>query len=107
MSAAVETRPQGGQGAWYNVNFPYCAPSDVTGARVVPTQRFDRSPMRYFPSDNPGKFFIAIPQTPTPFDPANDFFQLLHGNAITVTPMRLQASDVDHAAAIDGKITHR
>ena len=40
----------------------------------------------------PGKFFIAIPETPTPLDPANDFFQLLHGNAITVSPMRLQGA---------------
>jgi 5'-nucleotidase len=97
-------RQNAGQGAWYNVNFPYCPPDDVTGVRVVPTQRFDRSPMKYFASDNPGKFFIAIPETPTPFDPANDFFQLLHGKAITVTPMRLQGSDVDLAAQIDGRI---
>jgi 5'-nucleotidase len=97
-------RRNAGQGAWYNVNFPYCAPADVSGVRVVPAQRFDRSPMKYFASDNPGKFFIAIPETPTPFDPANDFFQLLHGKAITVTPMRLQGSDGDWAAEIDGKI---
>jgi 5'-nucleotidase len=97
-------RRNAGQGGWYNVNFPYCPSTEVTGVRVVPTQRFDRSPMKYFASDNPGKFFIAIPETPTPFDPANDFFQLLHGNAITVTPMRLQGSDVAWAAEIDGKI---
>jgi 5'-nucleotidase len=100
-------RRNAGQGGWYNVNFPYCPPTEVTGVRVVPTQRFDRSPMKYFASDNPGKFFIAIPETPTPFDPANDFFQLLHGNAITVTPMRLQGSDVAWAAEIDGKIGMR
>jgi 5'-nucleotidase len=97
-------RKNAGQGAWYNVNFPYCPPGDISGVRVVPTQRFDRSPMKYFASENPGKFFIAIPETPTPFDPANDFFQLLHGNAITVTPMRLQGSDMDWAGEIDGKI---
>lgn len=97
-------RRHAGQGAWYNVNFPFCPPAEVTGVRVVPTQRFTRSPMRYYPSDNPGKFFIAIPETPSPFDPANDFFQLLHGNAITVTPMNLQGSDVARAAEIDGKI---
>ena len=97
-------RRHAGQGTWYNVNFPFCPPADVTGVRAVPTQRFTRSPMRYYPSDNPGKFFIAIPETPTPFDPANDFFQLLHGNAVTVTPMSLQGSDVAHAAEIDGKI---
>ena len=97
-------RDGGGQGAWYNVNFPFCMPEEVAGVRVVPAQRFTRSPMKYYPSDNPGKFFIAIPETPSPFDPANDFFQLLHGNAITVTPMALQGSDLGLAAALDGTI---
>lgn len=97
-------RRNAGQGVWYNVNFPFCPPADVEAIRVVPTQRFHRSPMKYFASDNPGKFFIAIPETPTPFDPANDFFQLLHGNAITVSPMSLQGSDLAWAAEIDGKI---
>jgi 5'-nucleotidase len=97
-------RAQAGQGAWYNVNFPFCPPDDVEAVRVVPTQRFTRSPMKYYPSDNPGKFFIAIPETPTPSDPANDFHLLLHGNAITVTPVSLQASDVGLAARMDGKI---
>ncbi len=97
-------RRHAGEGAWYNVNFPFCPPGEVSGVRAVPTQRFTRSPMKYYPSANPGKFFIAIPETPGPFDPANDFFQLLHGNAITVTPMSLQGADLAHAAAIDGKI---
>lgn len=92
------------QGAWYNVNFPYCEPHEVSGIRAVPTQRFARSPMQYYPSDNPGKFFIAIPESPTPFDPANDYFQLLRGNAITVSPMRLQGSDPQLAADLDGRL---
>ena len=100
-------RAKASGGNWFNVNFPHCAPAAVTGIRVVPTQRFTRSPMHYYPSDNPGKFFIAIPETPTPADPANDFHQLLHGNSITVSPMRLQASDVDLAAELDGAITLR
>jgi 5'-nucleotidase len=91
-------------GSWFNVNFPACAPEAVSGLRVVPTQRFHRSPMRYYPSDNPGKFFVAIPHTPTPSEPANDFHQLLHGRAITVTPMSLQASDVALAARLDGAL---
>ena len=95
------------RGTWYNVNFPFCAPSDVAAIRVVPTQRFARSPMRYFPSDNAGKFFIAIPETPSPIEPGNDFFQLFHGNAITVSPMTLQASDIDLAARLDGSISLR
>ena len=76
----------------------------ASGVRVVPTQRFFRSPMKYYPSDNPGKFFIAIPETPKPLDPGHDFHQLMHGNAITVTPMSLQGSDVALATAIDGRL---
>jgi 5'-nucleotidase len=97
-------RAQAQPGVWFNVNFPFCPPDSVEGVRVVPTQRFSRSPMRYYPSDNPGKFFIAIPETPKPLHPDFDFHQLTHGNAITVTPVGLQASDVALAAAKDGKI---
>src|SRR6185312_2277196 len=32
--------------AWFNVNFPFCRPDEVEGIRVVPTQRFARSPMK-------------------------------------------------------------
>jgi 5'-nucleotidase len=92
------------QGSWLNVNFPYCAPDKVSGIRSVPIQRFHRSPMRYYASDNPGKFFVAIPEQPTPVDPANDMFELVHSNAITVTPMLLQSSDVALAAKLDGAI---
>lgn len=88
---------------YFNVNFPFCAPADVSGIRVVPYQRFSRSPMRYYPSDNGGgKFFIAIPETPTPLDDDRDFKLLMHGDAITVTPVSLQASDVEMAARLDG-----
>jgi 5'-nucleotidase len=92
-------------GAWFNVNFPFCAADDVEGVRVVPTQRFSRSPMRYYASDNPGKFFIAIPETPKPLDPGNDFHLLMHGKSITVTPMALQSTDHGLARAMDGKIS--
>ena len=92
-------------GVWFNVNFPFCSVDEVTGMRVVPTQRFHRSPMKYYASDNAGKFFIAIPETPTPLDPHNDFHQLMHGNAVTVTPMSLQGADVGLAAALDGSLT--
>ena len=94
----------GGPGAWFNVNFPFCPPDAVEGVRVVPTQRLSRSPMRYYASDNPGKFFIAIPETPKPLHPDFDFHLLMHGNAITVTPVALQASDLALAALMDGKI---
>lgn len=97
-------RRHAGQGHWFNVNFPFCAPDEVAAIRAVPTQRFTRSPMQYYPSTTPGKFFIAVPETPTPSDPANDFFQLLHGNAITVTPVSLQASDLEFAKGLDGQL---
>jgi 5'-nucleotidase len=97
-------RQHAGQGHWYNVNFPFCAPEDVAAIRAVPMQRFTRSPVQYYPSDTPGKFFIAVPHTPTPSDPANDFFQLLHGRAITVTPVSLQASDLAFARTLDAQL---
>lgn len=93
-----------GRDTYYNVNFPFCPPDEVTGVEVVAMQRFSRSPMRYYASDNPGKFFIAIPETPTPLDPARDFATLLHGNAITVTPMALDATDVATASRLSGKL---
>jgi 5'-nucleotidase len=76
----------------------------VTGVRVVPHQRFSRSPFRYYPSQNAGKFFVAIPETPTPLDPASDFHVLTHGNAITVTPLKLAQTDLDLAATLHDKL---
>ena len=73
--------------------------------RAVPHQRFSRSPFRYYPSRNDGKFFIAIPETPLPLDPASDFHLLTHGNAITVSPIALRQTDVGVAAALDGRLT--
>lgn len=99
-----ETGNGEGAGAWFNVNFPFCAPEKVEGIRVVPAQRFSRSPMRYYPSDNPGKFFIAIPETPKPLDPGHDFHLLMHGSSITVTPVGLQASDARLATKMDGRL---
>lgn len=100
----ADIRREAKPGVWFNVNFPFCPPASVKGVRVVPAQRFARSAMRYFPSDNPGKFFIAIPETPKPLEPHNDFHLLMKGNAITVTPVALQASEMAHIAAMDGKI---
>lgn len=90
--------------AYFNVNIPFCDPEDVAGIRVVPFQRFARSPMAYYPSDNAGKFFIAIPETPTPLDPEHDFRLAMHGNAITVTPLMLQHTDYALAGELDGKL---
>lgn len=101
VRAILASKPDGQ--AYFNVNYPFCAPADVAGIRVVPYQRFSRSPMRYYPSDTGGgKFFIAIPETPKPLDDDRDFKLLMHGGAITVTPVSLQASDVDLAARLDG-----
>lgn len=90
---------------YYNVNFPFCAPEAVSGIRAVPYQRFARSPMRHYPSDNGGgKFFIAIPETPRPLADDRDFKLLMHGDAITVTPVGLQASDFGLAERLDGTL---
>lgn len=82
---------------FFNVNFPFCAESEVTGLAAVAHQRFSRSPIRHYPSDNAGKFFMAIPETPMPLDPAADFEVLRRSNAITVTPFALQQT---HQAAL-------
>jgi len=97
--AKVTTRGQ----VYFNVNIPW--QPEVTGVRVVPSQRFARSPMAYYPSDNAGKFFIAIPETPKPLDPASDFHLLMHTSAITITPLMLQASDYGVADELDGLIS--
>jgi 5'-nucleotidase len=89
-----------GRDTFYNVNFPFCAPTDVSGLRVVPHQRFSHSPFRYYPSQNAGKFFIAIPKTPTPLDPDSDFHQLTHGNAVTITPLTLRQTDTEAVTAL-------
>jgi 5'-nucleotidase len=93
-----------GRDTFYNVNFPFCAPDAVSGLRVVPHQRFSRSPFRYYPSQNAGKFFVAIPETPLPLDLASDFHLLTHGNAVTVTPLTLRQTDLALAAELDGKL---
>jgi 5'-nucleotidase len=90
---------------YYNVNFPFCATTDVAGIRVVPHQRFSRSPMRYYPSDNAGKFFIAIPETPLPLDEENDFYLATHRNAITVTPLGLRQTDDALRLRLDGTLS--
>ena len=88
----------GSDDVFYNVNFPFCDETEVNGIAAVPHQRFSRSPIRYYPSDNEGQFFMAIPETPLPLDPRADFEVLRKGNAITVTPFALQ---VTHQIALD------
>jgi 5'-nucleotidase len=91
-----------GDDVFYNVNFPFCRETEVTGLSAVPHQRFARSPIRYYPSDNAGAFFMAIPETPLPLDPASDFEVLRKGNAITVTPMALQVTHQDALVRLGG-----
>lgn len=98
-------REANGRDTYYNVNFPHCDPGELDGIEVVPMQRFSRSPMRYYASDNPGKFFIAIPETPLPLDTDRDFHTLVHRKAITVTPLRLDATDTDTAMRLGGKLS--
>lgn len=87
---------------YWSVNFPI---GQVDGIRVVPHQRFSISPFRYYPSDNAGKFFIAIPETPLPLDHDADFHVLHHAKAITVTPLTLLATDMTLVESLDGKLT--
>jgi 5'-nucleotidase len=81
---------------YFNVNFPACRPGQVEGVRLVEAQRFSRSPMRYYPSDNPGHFFIAIP---------HDFHVLHHDRTITVTPIGLRLTDVEALEQLRGTVT--
>ncbi|WP_375452066.1 5'/3'-nucleotidase SurE [uncultured Devosia sp.] len=83
-----------GDDVYYNVNFPACPPDAVSGIAVVPHQRFSRSPFRYYASHNAGKFFVAIPETPLPLSPDHDFEVMRRDNAITVTPLLLQQTDM-------------
>ena len=57
----------------------------------------------YYPSDNPGKFFIAIPETPIPLDDASDFQALHQRRAITVTPLSLMQTDRAATERLQGK----
>ena len=91
VARAVIARAEAG--SYYNVNFPFCDPDATKGIAVVPHQRFSRSPFRYYPSDNEGKFFIAIPETPMPLDRSADFEVLRRDGFVTVTPMLLQQTD--------------
>jgi len=93
-----------GGDTYYNVNFPFCEPEDVSGVRFVPHQRFERSAFRHYPSKNEGKFFVSIPQTPSPMQPGHDFYVLHADNAIAITPLSLRQSDLDEIARLEGKI---
>jgi len=94
----------GRRDVYYNVNFPFCAPEDVSGVRLAAHQRFSRSPFRYYASHNDGHFFVAIPETPLPLDPEGDFHLLHHGNAITVTPLSLVQTDAEALRSLEGRL---
>lgn len=101
--AVIATAP--GSGSYYNVNFPFCDPDATRGIAVVPHQRFSRSPFRYYPSDNDGKFFIAIPETPMPLDRQADFEVMRRDGYVTVTPMLLQQTDLAAAERLSGTLS--
>ncbi|KKB13681.1 hypothetical protein VE25_00735 [Devosia geojensis] len=93
-----------GRDTFYNVNFPLGEPDAVSGIRVVTPQRFARSPFSYYASQNAGKFFVAIPETPLPLDRQADFEVLTRDRAITVTPISLVQADKAAMARLDGKL---
>ncbi|WDQ98285.1 5'/3'-nucleotidase SurE [Devosia sp. J2-20] len=94
-----------GREHYYNVNFPFCDPATTKGIAVVPLQRFSRSPFSYYPSDNAGKFFVAIPQTPLPLDRGADFETMRRDGYVTVTPLLLQQTDMGLAERLNGTLT--
>jgi 5'-nucleotidase len=94
-----------GREHYYNVNFPFGDPDATKGIAVVPHQRFSRSPFRYYPSDNAGKFFVAIPETPTPLDRTADFEVMRRDGYVTVTPMLLQQTDMVVVERLRGTLT--
>lgn len=94
-----------GRDHYYNVNFPFCDPATTKGIAVVPHQRFSRSPFRHYPSDNAGKFFVAIPETPLPLDSGADFETLRKHDYVTVTPMLLQQTDMALVARLKGTLS--
>lgn len=106
-ASTVRTILAAGQGrdTYYNVNFPFCAPDEVSGITAVSHQRFARSPFRSYPSDNDGKFFIAIPETPLPLSADADFENLSKRGAITVTPLTLQQTDMAALGRLQGRLT--
>lgn len=85
--------PQSGPGTYFNVNFPIGSEGAATDIRVVPHQRFARSPFAYYASRNEGRFFVAIPETPKPIAKGHDFDVLHREQAVTVTPLRLALTD--------------
>ncbi|MET3925501.1 5'/3'-nucleotidase SurE [Devosia sp. 2618] len=94
-----------GREHYYNVNFPFCDPDNTKGIAVVPHQRFAQSPFGYYPSDNDGKFFIAIPKTPRPLDPNADFETMRRDSFVTVTPMLLQQTDMAVVERLKGTLS--
>lgn len=94
----------GGQDAYFNVNFPIAKPDEISGIRLVPHQRFSTSPFELYPSENAGKHFVAILDTPKPLDPDADFHILHEENAITVTPLLLQQTDMSLVERFGGRL---
>ena len=94
-----------GREHYYNVNFPFCDPAATKGIAVVPHQRFSRSPFRYYPSDNAGSFFVAIPETPMPLDRESDFEVMRRDGFVTVTPMLLQQTDMGLTERLSGTLS--
>jgi 5'/3'-nucleotidase len=81
--------------AYFNVNFPRCPPSHVSGTVLVPHQRFVSSPFEFYPSRNQGRHFVSILRSPDVLTNGADMMSLLDNNAITITPLMLQQTDFE------------
>ena len=86
---------------YFNVNFPFGKPDEVSGTRVVPHERFSRSLFKHYPSRNEGKFYVTIPDTPGPNSQSADFHALTYERAITVTPLSLRQYDLEAIAGFE------
>lgn len=94
-----------GSDIYYNVNFPIDKKNQTPNVCIVPHQRFHNSPFAHYPSKNEGKFFVAIPSSPTPLDAGYDYIALQNEYKIAITPLLLQQTDFEAAKNLEGKIS--
>lgn len=78
----------------YNINFPKVEAGQISGTHIVPHARFATSLFTIFPSDNPGKYFLGVSGPPDSNPDHHDMAALYDHNAITISPLQLQTTDL-------------